>query len=359
MRFYTGQHRYYCGIDLHARTMYVCILEHETGSVVLHKNLRCTPREFLEAIAPYREDLVVAAECIFCWYWIADLCLREDIPFVLGHALYMKAIHGGKAKNDRIDARKIAGILRGGVLPMAYVYPQGMRATRDLLRRRLFFVRKRSELFSHIRTTFHQLNLPTPSARLLERSHRVGVAEAIPDPIVRASVEADLLMADKLDDVILFLEQQIRRRARDENPDALALLQTIHGVGPILPSPSCTNSTTSHASRVSRSSSPTRASSRVRRARPARSSGRPATRSATPTSNGPTARPPSASCRRTPVARNSSSGSAPSTGAAKRSASSPLASAAPPTSCSAARSPSTWTDSSTDAHGGEAVSPFA
>lgn len=234
MRFYTGQHRYYCGIDLHARTMYVCILEHETGSVVLHKNLRCTPREFLEAIAPYREDLVVAAECIFCWYWIADLCLREDIPFVLGHALYMKAIHGGKAKNDRIDARKIAGILRGGVLPMAYVYPQGMRATRDLLRRRLFFVRKRSELFSHIRTTFHQLNLPTPSARLLERSHRVGVAEAIPDPIVRASVEADLLMADKLDDVILFLEQQIRRRARDENPDALALLQTIHGVGPIL-----------------------------------------------------------------------------------------------------------------------------
>ncbi|HEU4353987.1 MAG TPA: IS21-like element helper ATPase IstB, partial [Actinomycetota bacterium] len=32
----------------------------------------------------------------------------EPTPFVLGHALYMKAIHGGKAKNDRIDAHKIA-----------------------------------------------------------------------------------------------------------------------------------------------------------------------------------------------------------------------------------------------------------
>ena len=35
MRFYTGQHRYYCGIDLHARTMYVCVLDHENGKVVL------------------------------------------------------------------------------------------------------------------------------------------------------------------------------------------------------------------------------------------------------------------------------------------------------------------------------------
>ena len=46
--------------------------------------------------------------------------------FVLGHALYMKAVHGGKAKNDRIDAHKIAVMLRGGMIPTAYVYPAGM-----------------------------------------------------------------------------------------------------------------------------------------------------------------------------------------------------------------------------------------
>jgi len=39
------------------------------------------------------------------------------VPFVLGHALSMKAIHGGKAKNDKIDAQKIAVLLRGGMLP--------------------------------------------------------------------------------------------------------------------------------------------------------------------------------------------------------------------------------------------------
>ena len=143
MRFYTKQHRYYCGIDLHARSMYVCILDPQ-GEILLHRNMPCGPDFFLKAIAPYREDMAVAVECIFTWYWLADLCSKENIPFVLGHALYMKAIHGGKAKNDKIDAHKIAVLLRGGMLPMAYVYPALMRSTQDLLRRRMHLMHKRS-----------------------------------------------------------------------------------------------------------------------------------------------------------------------------------------------------------------------
>jgi transposase len=58
----------------------------------------------------------------------------------------MKAIHGGKAKNEKIDAHQIAVLLRGGMLPQAYVYPAEMGATRDLLRRRCHLVHKRAEL---------------------------------------------------------------------------------------------------------------------------------------------------------------------------------------------------------------------
>jgi transposase len=234
MRFYTGQHRYYCGIDLHARTMYLCIVDRESGKAVLQRNLRCEPEFFLRAIEPYRADLIVGAECIFCWYWLADLCTQEDIPFVLGHALYMKAIHGGKAKNDKIDAQKIAVLLRGGAFPVAYVYPRGMRATRDLLRRRLLFVRRRSELFTHIRIVFHQLNLPAPAGRLREPRSRLGLLEAIPDPVVRANVEADLALAERLDEVIRSLELTIRRQAKVDDPKTLRLLKTIPGVGRIL-----------------------------------------------------------------------------------------------------------------------------
>ena len=116
MRFYNRQHRHYCGIDLHVKTMYLCILD-AAGQVLVHRNVPSTPEAFLETIAPYRDDLVVAAECMFTWYWLADLCAAEGIVFVLGHALAMKAIHGGKAKNDRIDSHKIVSLLRGGLLP--------------------------------------------------------------------------------------------------------------------------------------------------------------------------------------------------------------------------------------------------
>src|SRR4030095_6433717 len=171
MRFYTTQHPFYCGIDLHARSMYVCILSQD-GEILLLRNMKTSPEMFLKAIAPYREDLVVCVECIFTWYWLADLCAREGIPFVLGHALYMKAIHGGKAKNNKIDAQKIAGLLRGGMLPQAYVYPAAMRATRDLRRRRTHVMRKRAELLTHIQQTNSQYTLPEMGKKIAYKANR-------------------------------------------------------------------------------------------------------------------------------------------------------------------------------------------
>ena len=126
MGYYIKQHRYYCGIDLHKRSMYVCVLD-QAGETVVHQKLVTEPDPLLQLLQPYRPDVVVAVECMFAWYWISDLCAKEGITFVLGHALYMKAIHGGKSKNDRIDSYKIAALLRGGNLPMAYVYPREMR----------------------------------------------------------------------------------------------------------------------------------------------------------------------------------------------------------------------------------------
>jgi predicted NBD/HSP70 family sugar kinase len=68
MRFYTKQHQAYCGIDLHARRMYVCILSQD-GEMLLHRKMKTSPEMFLKAIAPSREDLVVAVECLFTGYW--------------------------------------------------------------------------------------------------------------------------------------------------------------------------------------------------------------------------------------------------------------------------------------------------
>jgi len=205
MRFYTKQHQFYCGIDLHARTMYLCVLNQD-GEILVPWNMPAGPEPFLKAVAPYRPDLVVCVECLFTWYWLADLCAREGIPFVLGHTLYMKAIHGGKAKNDKIDAQKIAVLLRGGMLPQAYVYPAAMRATRDLLRRRMHLMRKRAELLAHIHNTNSQYNLPEIGKKLAYKANRIGVAERFPDPAVQKSMEVDLALIGYYDHLLSDVE---------------------------------------------------------------------------------------------------------------------------------------------------------
>lgn len=113
MRLYTKQYKHYCGIVLHTNKMYLCTLNQE-GEVLLHRNIKADPASFLAAIAPYRDDLVVCAECMFSCYWLADCCAGEHIPFILGHALYMRAIRGGKSKNDKIDSQKTQSLQCGG-----------------------------------------------------------------------------------------------------------------------------------------------------------------------------------------------------------------------------------------------------
>ena len=235
MRFYGQRHQYTCGVDLHARTMHVCVLD-RNGQVVHDQNLPAQAEAFIAAIAPFREDLVVAVECMFAWYWLADLCHAHDIAFVLGHALYMKAIHGGKKKNDQIDAEKIARLTYGGNLPTAYVYPAKMRATRDLMRRRTLFVRQRAQLQAHIRMTGQQYNLPALSRSITAKANRQGVLKhfAEQDSAVLATIQADLTMIDHLNEQIHALERTIMRHARSHNAIIFHLLCTIPGVGKVL-----------------------------------------------------------------------------------------------------------------------------
>ncbi len=232
MRFYTKQHQYYCGIDLHTNKMYICILN-KNADIVLHKNIKTNPEIFLHTIKPFRNDIVVSAECMFSWYWLADLCTREKIPFILGHALYMRAIHGGKSKNDKIDSHKIAALLRGGLIPMAYVYPQAMRATRDLMRRRNHFMRKRAELLAHIQNTASQYNLE-PVGRIAKSSNREHLPEIFADAAVQISINANLEMINTYDKVITGLERDIIKRAKKHDSTSYALLKTIPGVGRII-----------------------------------------------------------------------------------------------------------------------------
>jgi transposase len=187
----------------------------------------------LNAIDDFRDDLIVGAECMFTWYWLADLCLEQEIKFILGHALYMKAIHGGKKKDDKLDSEKIARLMRGGTFPLSYIYPREMRATRDLVRRRMFLVRRRSELLAHVQLVNQQYN-HDPFEKMLQYAGNRDILDRFEQQSVRLSVEADLKTVGHYDQLLNQLERNLLRQATLHDPQACRLLRTIPGVGKIL-----------------------------------------------------------------------------------------------------------------------------
>jgi transposase len=145
----------------------------------------------------------------------------------------MKAIHGGKKKDDKLDSEKIARLMRGGTFPLSYVYPREMRATRDLVRRRMFLVRRRSELLAHVQLTNQQYN-HDPFEKMLKYAGNRDVLDRFEQPSVRLSVEADLRTVDHYDKLLTQLEKDLVRQATLHDPKACSLLRTIPGIGKIL-----------------------------------------------------------------------------------------------------------------------------
>ena len=233
MRFYTNSHKYTCGIDLHTKKMYVCILDSD-ANILIHKNIPTNSKAFLKLIEPYRDDLVVGVECMFSWYWLADLCDQEKIEFILGHALYMRCIHGGKAKNDKLDSEKIARIIHGRNFPLAYAYPAALRPVRDLMRRRSHLVRIKSEIQGHISITNYQYNLEPFEKNIVHKGNREGIADHFNNASVRLNVETDIAVMDHLHDRIRYLEHHIIKHTKGYDPRMLYRLKTVPGIGDVL-----------------------------------------------------------------------------------------------------------------------------
>jgi len=232
MQYYTTTTEFNCGIDLHARQMYVCLMD-RTGKKLVHTNLLGNDFDrFLRLVEPYRHDLTVVAECTFNWYWLADACQKAGLTFVLAHALYLKAIHGGKNKNDRIDSEKLAHLLRANLIPPSYVYPSQKRPVRALLRQRILYVWRRAELLARIAS--HQLAEGHTPVRQ-GRPDRVGWEERLlaqyENPLHKTALSIDFAMIRAYDEQLLRLERELLAATRRCASRDYALLQTVPGIG--------------------------------------------------------------------------------------------------------------------------------
>jgi len=232
MKYYTSTTEFNCGIDLHARQMYVCLMDRQ-GKKLVHTNVKDNDfAYFLKLVEPYKHNLTVCCECMFGWYWLADACQAAGLSFVLAHALYVRAIHGGKNKNDRIDSEKLAHLLRSNLIPPAYVYPAQQRPLRALLRQRIFYVWRRAQLLARIHC--HQLahnRIPAKQSRWTRDDWEERLLKAEIHPLRQLALSNDLAMIRHFDHQIFEVEKELYRQTKQLAAREYALLQTVPGIG--------------------------------------------------------------------------------------------------------------------------------
>jgi transposase len=224
--------RLYGAIDLHSNNGVLSILD-ATDRVVYERRLKNNLAEVLRALDPYRMRLpVIAVESTFNWYWLADGLMEAGYDVQLVNTTAVQQYEGLKHTDDRHDARHLAHLQRLGILPTGYIMPKEHRATRDLLRKRLFLVRQRTanilslenlkQRNEGVRISVNDLRSMT--VELLTR----GENNAHRSMALRTTLEVIIALGEQIEK----LEKEVLRTVR---PCATwQRLETIWGVGRVL-----------------------------------------------------------------------------------------------------------------------------
>jgi transposase len=136
--------RTYAGIDLHSSNCYLAVIDQQQTRL-FGKRLPNSLEQVQAALQPFKEGLSgVVVESTFNWYWLVDGLQEEGYRVHLANPSAIRQYEGIKHTDDQWDAFWLAQLLLLGILPEGYIYPRAERSTRDLLRRRLLFVRQRT-----------------------------------------------------------------------------------------------------------------------------------------------------------------------------------------------------------------------
>lgn len=134
----------YAGIDLHSSNNYIGVIDANDKRLYegRHENRL---EHVLKALAPFKRTLKgIVIESTYNWYWLVDGLQDHGFKVHLANPSAIKTYEGLKHTDDRWDSFWLAHLLRLGILPVGYIYPKEQRPVRDLLRRRLMFVRQRT-----------------------------------------------------------------------------------------------------------------------------------------------------------------------------------------------------------------------
>jgi transposase len=153
---------YYTGIDLHKFTSYLTTVD-SSGNIVKQDNIKNVEHNFVQYFNSIPGEHITTVESTMTWYWLNDLLTSMNIPLVLAHAKYVKAIAYAKVKTDKVDSHTLAQLLRLDYIPVAYKISNEKRLLRDALRARLKIVQRHTSVTNSMQLLLAKYNLDIPS----------------------------------------------------------------------------------------------------------------------------------------------------------------------------------------------------
>lgn len=218
----------YVGLDLHKSFSVVTVMDSQGKEVVKQKKL-ANDAELVKFLHEFDQPVAVAMEATCSWYWLYDLLEEEDIAVKLSHPLKTKAIASARVKNDKIDSRILAHLLRAELLPLSYVPSKPIRMQRELLRYRASLVKAQTGIKNRIHAILAKNNITHNFSDLFGKQGKDFLKSLSLGEIYRMALNGYLSILDELEEQIKAVNKRIVVSAKDD--EEAGLLMTIPGVG--------------------------------------------------------------------------------------------------------------------------------
>lgn len=153
---------YYTGIDLHKFTSYLTTVD-ASGKIIKQADIKNVAHNFIQYFSELGNKNITTVESTMTWYWLNDLLTSIEIPMILAHAKYVKAIAYAKVKTDKVDSHTLAQLLRMDYIPSAHKISNEKRTLRDALRARLKTVQRHTSITNSMKLILAKYNYESPT----------------------------------------------------------------------------------------------------------------------------------------------------------------------------------------------------
>src|SRR5574337_1779459 len=153
---------YYTGIDLHKFTSYLTTVDF-SGSIVKQADIKNVNHNFIQYFSDLGNENITTVESTMTWYWLNDLLTSMNIPLVLAHTKYVKAIAYAKVKTHKVDSHTLAQLLCMDYIPAAHKISNDNLLLRDALRARIKIVQRHTSIPNSMQLLLAKYNLDSPT----------------------------------------------------------------------------------------------------------------------------------------------------------------------------------------------------